>query len=153
MKKYTEEDIKVVDWDAHVKKNPTMYYGDKEISPEELGKAIEYSALILGAKKLSNVQIDDWWYFCSDVDWLFKSTYRIKSVVEVFNGPCPFPEAEQQNAFRTEAVVLPFVTDAFTIANDQVVTLKGTVPSKSTIKNIVNKLGEWERIVAYKTNA
>lgn len=51
MKKYTADDIKHIDWEAHVRKHPEMYFPTSKVDAEEVAKAIEYSAKILGVIK------------------------------------------------------------------------------------------------------
>ena len=153
MKEYTIDDIKVPDWETHVKNNPKMYYGDAEITPEELSKSLKYSAEILGAKETKLIAINKWFYFCSDIDWLYKSEFKIDNAVQLFKRPYPFPEAKQLNSFRTEAVLLPFTTSAYTVSLEEVISLKGALPSKEEINEHLATLGKWGRIVGYKTNA
>ena len=111
-----------------------MYFGDVEITPEEIADSIRYSAELLGAKDTKLAYVQGWHYFCSDIDWVFLSEFPIKSVAQVFEGPCPFPEANSPNSFRCEALCLPFSSDVFTIGKDGMVVLKGEAPSSVEIE-------------------
>ncbi|MEJ1356543.1 MAG: hypothetical protein RPU39_17995 [Candidatus Sedimenticola sp. (ex Thyasira tokunagai)] len=51
MKKYTADDIKRLDWGAHVRNRPQVYFPSAEVDAKEIAKAIEDSAKILGVKK------------------------------------------------------------------------------------------------------
>ena len=153
MKQYTEKDIKVVDWEKHVRENPSMYFDESRITPETLRKAIEYTALKLGAKYISITQIDNWCYFSAEHDWLLQSNYKFKSISQIFTGPGPFPEAKQLNAFRTESLLLPFSSDAYTISKEEMSVLKGKAPDQSTIEKHLRNLGKWARVIGCKLNA
>jgi len=150
MKKYTADDIPLVDWGVNVRKRPQMYFPTAEINAEEVAKAIEYSAKILGVKETNFIEIDGWSYFCADDDWMFKSEFQFESIHKIFDGPGPFPEAKQLNAFRCESLCLPFSSSAYTVAKDEVVVLKGTAPPESELKDHLKRLGGWGRIVGFK---
>ena len=71
MKRYSEKDIKRltnVDWEVSVRKRPQMYFPTAEVNAQEVAKAIEYSARILGVKQIDFIEMDGWSYFCADDD-------------------------------------------------------------------------------------
>jgi hypothetical protein len=150
MKKYTADDIPLLDWSDHVRKRPQMYFPTAEISAEEIAKVIEYSAKILGVKETKFIEIDEWSYFCADNDWMFKSEFKFESIHNIFSGPGPFPEAKQLNAFRCEALCLPFSSSAYTVANGEVVVLKGSAPTINVLEIHLKELVGWGRIVGFK---
>lgn len=150
MKKYSAEDIKAIEWEPHVRKRPEMYFGEAEVTPQEISDSIRYSAELLGARETRLIEIEGWYYFCSDIDWIFLSEFPISSVEQVFQGPCPFPEAGSPNSFRCEALCLPFSSDAFTVTEAEVTNLKGELPSRFELEQHTKKLGSWGRIVGFK---
>lgn len=127
-----------------------MYFPTAEVNAEEVAKAIEYSAKILGAIETDFIEIDRWSYFCAYDDWMFKSEFQFESIHKIFSGPNPFPEAKQQNAFRCESLCLPFSSSAYTVANGEVVVLKGTAPPERELKSHLKRLGVWGRVVGFK---
>jgi len=150
MKKYTADDIKPIDWEAHVRKRPEMYFPNSEVDAEEVAKAIEYSAKILGAVKTDFKEMDGWSYFCADEDWIFKSEFQFESIHKIFSGPGPFPEANQQNAFRCESLCLAFSSSVYTASNGEVVVLKGSSPTDAMLEAHLKELSGWGRIVGFK---
>ncbi len=149
MSQYSAGVIKV-NWDEHVRNKREMYFGDNEINGEEIGEAIKYPAVVLGAKRTRITQIDEWHYFCSDIDWIFLSELEIENVRTVFDVPRPLPEGDSPNSYRTESLCLPFSTEAFTISGDDRVILKGELPKEEELTKHLSELGKWGRIVGYK---
>ncbi len=150
MSTYSSNDMKTVEWDEIVHKNKKMYFGEREITGEEIGDALKYPAVVLGAKNTKLAKFEEWYYFCSDIDWLFLSDLKVESVRTVFDGPRPFPEGESPNSYRTESLCLPFSTDVFTLAGDNSQILKGKFPPKKQLEEHLKELGDWGRIVGYK---
>lgn len=150
MKKYTADDIKPIDWEAHVRKRPEMYFPTSEVNAEEVAKAIEYSAKILGAIETDFKEMDGWSYFCADEDWIFKSEFQFGSIHKIFSGPGPFPEANQQNAFRCESLCLAFSSSVYTFSNGEVVVLKGSAPVGDLLEAHLKELSGWGRVVGFK---
>jgi len=149
-KKYTADDIKVDSWDSHARKNPEMYFGSEGATPKGIAEGFEYVAKILGGKTTKIKEIDQWWYFCCDVDWLFKSSIEIKSLNDLFFKLHPFPEAKQLNTFRLEALSTPFSTDVFTWAGGNLTLIKGSPPDQEILNSHISELGDWERIIGFK---
>jgi len=149
MSTYSEDDIKTVKWDEGVLKRREMYFGDKTVDGVDIGESIKFPAVTLGAKNTKILELGEWFYFCSDIDWLFLSELEVAEVNRVFNRPLPFPEGGV-NSFRTESLCLPFSTDAFTIAGNDKVLLKGVFPQEEEFKEHVREIGEWGRIVGFK---
>jgi hypothetical protein len=150
MKKYTADDIKPIDWEAHVRNRPEMYFPTSEVDAEEIAKAIEYSARILGVVESDFKEMDGWSYFCADEDWIFKSEFQFDSIHKIFSGPGPFPEAKQQNAFRCESLCLAFSSSVYTASNGEVVVLKGSAPSGTLLEAHLKVLSGWGRVVGFK---
>ncbi|TMP86662.1 hypothetical protein CWC05_12755 [Pseudoalteromonas ruthenica] len=150
MKKYTADDIKPIDWEAHVRMRPEMYFPTPDVDAEEVAKAIEYSAKVLGAVETDFSEMDGWSYFCADKDWIFKSEFKFESIHEIFSGPGPFPEVKQQNAFRCESLCLAFSSSVYTASNGEVIVLKGSAPAGALLEAHLKKLGGWERVVGFK---
>lgn len=150
MKSFSPDDIRAPSWDSHVRDRSSLYFGDGEITAKEISDCIRFSARTLGAKNTKYIDVDGWSYFCSDIDWLFRSEFPVKTVRQVFDGPCPFPEACRANSFRCEALCLPFSTDAFTMSGKTFDILKGNPPSACELATHRNKIGDWARIVGYK---
>jgi hypothetical protein len=150
MKKYTADDIKPVDWEAHVRQRPEMYFPTAEVDAEEVAKAIEYSAKILGVVETDFKEMDGWSYFCADEDWIFKSEFQFESIHKIFNGPGPFPEAKQLNAFRCESLCLAFSSSVYTASNGEVVVLKGSAPTDALLEAHLKELSGWGRVVGFK---
>lgn len=152
MKIYTADDIKVLKWDDAVKRNPRIYFGEEVITHQSIIEIFEYVAPILGAKHHHSLNIDGWWYFCADVDWIFQSTYPIGSIEKLFSEPLPFPEAKTANTFRYEALSLIYCTDFYTYSNPSkdMVVLKGTPPNLPQLEQHIETLKEWPRVIGFK---
>jgi len=149
-KKYTADDIKVDRWDVHARKYPKMYFGDEGATPKGIAECFEYVAKILGGRNTKIKELGEWWYFCCDVDWLFKSSIEVDSINDLFFKIQPFPEAKQVNTFRLEALSTPFSTDVFTYAGDSVTIIKGSAPEQDVLNTHLSELGKWERIIGFK---
>ncbi len=152
MKIYTADDITVLKWDDAVKRNPKIYFGEEVITPQSIIEIFEYVAPILGAKHHHSLNIDGWWYFCADLDWIFQSTYPIGSIEKLFSQPLPFPEAKTANTFRLEALSLIYCTDLYTYSNPSkdIVVLKGTLPQAFQVEQHIETLQEWPRVIGFK---
>jgi hypothetical protein len=155
MKIYTADDIKVVtkeEWYNSVRRNPIMYFGEEVITPQSIIAIFEYVAPILGAKRHHSQNIDDWWYFCADVDWIFKSTYPIASIEKLFSEILPFPETKSANTFRFEALSLIYCTDLYTYSNPSkdIIVLKGTPPNAPQLEQHIDTLQQWPRVIGFK---
>ena len=50
-KKYTADDVQVINAEDHVRKNQEMYFGSRGANPESISSAIAEGALILGARR------------------------------------------------------------------------------------------------------
>ncbi len=127
-----------------------MYFGAKGASPQSIQDAFKDVAETLGAKQTCTNQIDNWWYFCSDIDWVFKSSLSIEKIEDVFLNFRAFPEEGSPTAFRYEILCAPFSSDLYTWSSNAIVALKGTPPDEETINIHLDKLGVWGRIVGFK---
>jgi hypothetical protein len=121
-----------------------------QVDAEAIATAIEYTAKILGAAETDFKEMDGWSYFCADEDWLLRSEFQFKSIHKIFNGPGPFPEAKEQNAFRCESLCLAFSSSVYTASNGEVVVLKGSTPSQNVLESHLRELSAWERLVGFK---
>jgi len=150
MKKNTAYDTPISHWEEHVRNNPQMYFPTRDVDELQVSNAIEESAKILGAKKTSFMQKDGWSYFCSDVDWIFKSKFPFESIRQIFSGPGAFPEAEEQHSFRYESLCFPFSSSVFAYSEKSIDLLKGALPPEDVLANHLSELGKWGRIIGFK---
>jgi len=112
----------------------------------------KYSAddIILGVVETEFKEMDGWSYFCANEDWLFKSEFMFESIHKIFSGPGPFPEANQQNAFRSESLCPAFSSSLYTASNGEVVVLKGLAPTDILLETHLKELSSWGRVVGFK---
>ena len=57
--KYTEDDIKVLNWEELARNRPEMYFGAEGPSAMKIAEAIDYVAKTLGAKNTTIREIDE----------------------------------------------------------------------------------------------
>ena len=152
MKDRTPSEVKVVKWDEHIRARPELYYGEGGATPEMVIDFLDYVAKTLGAVKTHHTHLDGWWYFCADIDWMFKSTLEIESVRDVFFGWKPLPESKSPNSYRCEVLCTPVSSDIYTVVNSEIEVIKGNAPDKEVISVHFKELGNWGRIVGFKFN-
>lgn len=149
VEKYKSEDLLVIKFEDHIKRYSKMYFGEQSVSPIAIAEAIEYVAKRLGATQTRIKKIDDWCYFCADLDWIFESKADVTSIEEVFFGFKSFPEGGQ-NSYRCEALCAAFSSAIYTLEGGEVYVLKGAPPEPDVCTRHLHMLGIWARIVGFR---
>lgn len=147
MKKFTEEDLIVRSPKQIMLSNLPLKKG-KSISAEILCNMIKNDAQLLGTKDVEYFKSNEWWYIFSKDDWLFKSSYEIRSIDDLFTQMNYFPE-KGRNACRLECYLWALSESVYTLLNDKITLIKGKNININLLqKNISSK--KYKRLIIFK---
>ena len=145
---YKKEDIKPIDVDKHLQKNPKMYFGPKGASEEGIFKILKETAKILGANDIHKSNVGDLCCIGADLDWLSVDNEYGLNETNVFDRIWPFPEAGVNSA-RIEAIARVYSSVLVSAREDRITIHKGVI-NKNQEAEINKLLKKHERIICFK---
>lgn len=146
---YSEDQIKTLKWQDHVRKRPEMYFGTNGPSPQAICSAIGEGALILGADSIMIKKVRKLWLVAANIDWLNVNTHTSIKDADIFNSFLPFPEAGQ-NSLRFECMANLYSRMLAIHLNGETNLLKGCENDLSYFNECTKDLGFKGRVVGFE---